>query len=125
MRKILLHLMLLTGLSAQATGPYSGGSGDGYDDAYLELSTVITAEATSRVDPVSVYPNPAVSGSAVQTDLRVPARSAEIISTTGPIIRLDMTGERWQLPPLPAGVYLLRIYTDQGPVSGRLILLAP
>lgn len=82
--------------------------------------TVGLNENSSLANKVTIYPNPAQSFVQLQTDLSV--TNVRIFSANGQLLDELVNTKRIALDNLQSGMYLLRITTDEGSVTKRLII---
>jgi ligand-binding sensor domain-containing protein len=77
---------------------------------------------------VSIYPNPADDYLYIESNASVCIDRVEFLSMTGNLVKTGklMNGQsEISIRELPAGVYLLRVYTDHGVESKKLIINSP
>ena len=92
-----------------------------------ENTLVTVAQAPSALSALRLYPNPASPTSPVTAEWRPLGTAATATATlsdaTGRILRRHTTSpSTWALAPLPAGVYYLRLTSEDQSASARLIV---
>ncbi|MEM7658311.1 MAG: T9SS type A sorting domain-containing protein [Bacteroidota bacterium] len=114
----------------QAQPNFAGGKGDGYATARLGIGTSI--EQTGWEAHIRVWPNPTKASQIlfVAFPPELAGEMVELIAADGRRLQWNQlpaqrTHFEWQLPALPAGLYLIRFRHASGTVSQKLQLLAP
>jgi len=101
----------------------SGGDDNNYNYILVNGALEVTAptgiedRGTSRI---SVYPNPVKNEIFIKTDSQI--KRVEIYSLTGALLLLENNfNEKISVSDLPKGVYMLRIYTDNGLTIEKIV----
>ncbi len=88
--------------------------------------TTATEEVTLQPDNIRVYPNPATDWITIESEQLDRLQSAELLDLTCRVIRAwplrGTLSRRLDVHRLPAGTYLLRIRTDEGAVTKRVVV---
>jgi len=73
-----------------------------------------------RSQGISIFPNPAKDKIFIQSELQI--RKVEVYSLTGALLMSDnnFNGEI-SVSALPKGIYLLRVYTDNGVTVSKIV----
>ena len=119
-------ILAFAGISIQlsAQTPYSGGSGDGYAFASLELSPVATTHDV--VHEISLFPSPAISGKPIQISSERQMGRVIMYTVNGTMIQSLLpagNSNAWMLPNVTEGMYILSIYDMAGTLYyARLVI---
>jgi len=71
-------------------------------------------------EPLKIYPNPVKDEIVIQSDL--PIKKVEIYSLTGTLMKSENNfNGKISVSALPQGVYLLKVYTDNGLVVSKIV----
>jgi hypothetical protein len=92
-------------------------------DVWKDFGTILEgsypASIQTAASGISVSPNPARDFIFIHSDL--PVKGIELYSLTGSLVFSGSATDRIPVASLPAGIYLLRIYTDSGTTIKKLI----
>jgi hypothetical protein len=123
---ILLVLKSLEGLNV---GDSVSNQADIYFDYNYPVTTneaITTFELLStnevEINSISIYPNPAKNEFNIQSENKI--NSIEIYDVAGRLIqvsKLDSNQSKQDISKLPVGIYLLKIHTEKGIVTYKLI----
>jgi hypothetical protein len=100
------------------------GSSAWSDTLYVQVDTTL-AVSEPLVSPLKVYPNPAGDFVIFELQNTNVQGAINITDITGrPVATLPLTGEKtvWQTEGMKPGVYLYRLQTPEGSVSGKLMI---
>ena len=95
----------------------------GFTDAYVMnvVGNILSVEEFSLENSVSIYPNPTNDIISVDVANSVNVNSLELYNIVGKrVLKTDNAGSL-DLTELNAGVYMLRIQTDEGVVTKKVI----
>jgi len=92
-----------------------------YTDFPIDASPVTDVEEPfSTTNALSVFPNPVRSTFTIGNDSRVYELS--VVSGQGQTVRLPrVSGQEWDASALSPGVYIMKILTNKGPVTRKLV----
>jgi len=101
----------------------SGGSDNNYQytlmNGRLEV-TVVTGIEDVESNKISIYPNPTNDELFIISEL--PIRKVEIYSSTGAMLLFENNfNEKISISTLPQGVYVVKIYTENGLIVSKVV----
>lgn len=135
-KQILLTLSLFlcsVGLAfAQQNRAYTGGSGDGYSMAEIQVHANPTGLQEALEQAIQLYPNPLQQGEmlVLQMDPSAHIRQIVLRNAAGKLLFEYHPPQHQQSTPLtlptdrlPAGMYILHLSSERAGVSKKIVLL--
>ena len=94
-----------------------------FSQFYIGLENTLTIENNSNENAV-LYPNPVISGSALNIKGLEGKKRITLIDATGKIVLHRSMGEaeELQIPQLAEGVYIYQLETEQRMINGKLLI---
>lgn len=117
---------------AQQNLAYTGGSGDGYGMAELQVHPNPTGLVEALEKAIQLYPNPLRQGETLQLQLKPSAhiRQLTLRDASGKLLFEYRSIQHQHSGPLPlpteglpAGIYILQLWSAQASVSRKIVLL--
>lgn len=117
---------------AQQNRAYTGGSGDGYSMAEIQIHSNPTGLEDALEQAIQLYPNPLQEGKALWLEAAPSAhvRQVELRDASGRLLFMHHSLQYAQplklnLPTdgLPAGIYLLRLSSPKASIFRKIVLL--
>ncbi|MDR1738541.1 MAG: T9SS type A sorting domain-containing protein, partial [Candidatus Symbiothrix sp.] len=109
-------------VTAPYTLPYTndGLTGTLNDPYVIQLDPKYGGLESIAVEQIAIYPNPVKSELFITSAL--PIKRVEITSVTGTVLQIeDNFNEKLSVASLPAGVYMVKIHTDNGVAIRKVV----
>lgn len=117
---------------AQQNRAYTGGSGDGYGMAELQVHSTPTGLAETMEKAIRLYPNPLLQGEVMLLKLEPSAQIKQLTlrNSSGTLLftirpPVDQQSKAVTLPTdhLPAGIYIFQLSSTKASISRKIVVL--